>query len=118
MVTKICKTYFIFPTNIMNLITVHVVTFHNMLDYVQANAVGCVLQNGSLGLCREAQPLFNATSAQQSNFSGQSATWATVINKRVADGSNFTDILLLCSTLQYNHFVETKKRGKRRNQRT
>jgi hypothetical protein len=77
----------------MNLITVQMVTFHDMPHSVQANAVGCVLQSGSWGLCKEAQPLFNATSAQQSNFSGQSATWATVINKRVADGCNFTDIL-------------------------
>jgi len=44
-------------------------------------------------VCVEAQPLFHAPSAQQSNFSGQSATWVTVINKRVADGCNFTDIL-------------------------
>jgi len=69
------------------------VAFHNMPDPVQTNAVGCVLQTGSLGLCKEAQPLFNATSAQQSNFSGHCATCATVINKRVADGCNFTDIL-------------------------
>jgi hypothetical protein len=87
-----------------------------MPDSVQANAVGCVLQSGSWGLCKEAQPLFNVTSAQKSNFSGQSATWATVINKRVADGCNFTDILQNVSYSVPHYSIITswkiKKRGK------
>jgi len=76
-----------------NLIILNIVIFHNLPDSAQANAVGCVLQSGSWDLCEVTHPFFNATSAQKSNFSGHSATWATVINRRVADGCNFTDIL-------------------------
>ena len=60
---------------------------------VHANAAGCILRRASWCLCEEPQPLFKATAVQESNFSGQSATWTTVIKKRVADVCNFTDIL-------------------------
>jgi hypothetical protein len=71
-------------------------------------------------LCKEAQPLFNATAAHASDFSGQSATWATVINKRAADGCNSTDVLkILLSTFHTTGYLlrgnkeATEKRKKK-----
>jgi hypothetical protein len=64
-----------------------------------------------------ADPVFHATAAEASNFSGQSTIWVSVINKCVAQSQKVTEFLqklevqnpfLLFSTLYNIRFLETR----------
>jgi hypothetical protein len=72
-------------------------------------------------VCKEGNPVFHATSAEASNFTGQNTTWVTVINKCVRHGRKVPYFLqklslaslLSCHFLDYETFTSCKQRSGR-----